>query len=118
MSAVTQDQVSRFQSVTATATATLIARYERFSCMTYYLEGLSVACYSQTSQGDLVCFQRDDQRAVPGCLGQGISGWDYCYKHNPNYGPLVLKGSNPTFKLGACEGDCDSDADCLVSLVL
>ena len=29
-------------------------------------------------KGDLVCFQRDGYREVPGCLGKGDDGWDYC----------------------------------------
>eukprot|EP00931_Biecheleriopsis_adriatica_P070627 TRINITY_DN4440_c0_g1_i2.p1 TRINITY_DN4440_c0_g1~~TRINITY_DN4440_c0_g1_i2.p1 ORF type:complete len:295 (+),score=34.63 TRINITY_DN4440_c0_g1_i2:45-929(+) len=28
--------------------------------------------------GDLVCFKRSGYRAVPGCPGNGKSGWDYC----------------------------------------
>ena len=36
--------------------------------------------------GDLECFQRpqDDVSPVPGCLGEGVSGRDYCYKPKAN----------------------------------
>ena len=30
-------------------------------------------------QSGYKCFQRDDYTPVPGCLGQGVSGYDYCY---------------------------------------
>ena len=29
-------------------------------------------------QEGLTCFQRDGYTAVPGCVGEGTSGWDYC----------------------------------------
>lgn len=66
---------------------------------------------SFVSQGDLVCFQRNGFTGVPGCAGEGSSGYDYCYKHYPTYGPLVLIGDGYT-GLKVCEGDCDSDSDC------
>lgn len=32
--------------------------------------------------GNLVCFQRDEFEDVPGCLGFGVSGFDYCATSN------------------------------------
>jgi hypothetical protein len=29
-------------------------------------------------RGKLICFVRGDTRAVPGCKGTGVSGWNYC----------------------------------------
>ena len=57
----------------------------------------------------LACFHRPDQEAteVPGCLGgSSIATFDFCYRHYPNYGPLVFVSDRPTAKLGACQGDC------------
>ena len=57
----------------------------------------------------LACFQRADQGAseVPGCVGGSFIGnFDFCYRHNPYYGPLVFVSDSPTAKLGACQGDC------------
>lgn len=34
---------------------------------------------SECAEG-LTCFQRDEFEEVPGCQGQGLEGWDYCYK--------------------------------------
>ena len=28
----------------------------------------------------LVCFQRTDTELIPGCVGTGVEGWDYCSK--------------------------------------
>ena len=33
--------------------------------------------------GTLICFQRNGITDVPGCLGKGKSGWDYC--HDPSW---------------------------------
>ena len=57
----------------------------------------------------LACFHRADQEAseVPGCLGGSlIAIFDFCYRHYPNYGPLVYVSDSPAAKLGACQGDC------------
>jgi len=35
----------------------------------------------------------------------------------PSKPSLVNKGDNPNVKLGQCEGDCDSNADCQQGLV-
>jgi hypothetical protein len=81
--------------------------------------------------GSLKCFQRDRREAVPGCIGKGQRGKDYCYDPAtvaPTSAPvaptpapisdntLVIAGDNGTpssaFPLGKCEGDCDGDSDC------
>jgi len=53
---------------------------------------------------------------VPGCSAGGsgdVTEYDYCI----TLPSLVNKGDTPTVKLGQCEGDCDSDADCKKGLV-
>ena len=70
------------------------------------------------TQWGLNCFKRDGTEAVPGCDGTGVSGKDYCYV--PPSGTLVLMGDEDepasAFPLGECEGDCDDDSDCRVSI--
>lgn len=91
-------------------------------------------------EGDLICLQRRDDEAVPGCEGDGVSGANYCVKSlnekapsptqkptpkptgkpTPNPTPRSPTGSNkladigkdPGYPLGMCEGDCDSDQHC------
>jgi hypothetical protein len=38
-------------------------------------------------------------------------------KGNRNLQRLTFRGSNPNFKLSKCEGDCDTDLDCISGLV-
>merc|ERR550534_2905838 len=92
----------------------------------------------------LRCFQRDtSEESVPGCSSGGagdIPTHDYCYipvesplsdmptvsptmepTLNPTYGesPLVDfggEGCTTDSPCGECEGDCDSDADCMAGL--
>jgi hypothetical protein len=70
--------------------------------------------------GDLLCFQRSGTEAVPGCSGTGTSAKDYCYKPNGE-NSLAYTGDNGSparsFPLGRCEGDCDTDLDCVPGLV-
>ena len=40
-----------------------------------------ISC-AATRQGDLECFQRDDETPVPGCDGLGVETYDYCYDPN------------------------------------
>jgi len=82
-------------------------------------------------QPGLKCFFRSDKRHIPGCLGEGQKGSDYCY--DPNLAPpptppptpapvhptfqcnrhLEIEGNDgfphEAFPLGCCEGDCDDD---------
>ena len=68
------------------------------------------------SQGPLVCYKREGTESVPGCLGEGISGKDYCFERPNNY--LLFIGSNfGTNSYGLCEGDCDRDDDCEGNLI-
>ena len=63
----------------------------------------------------LLCFQRDANDIVPGCIGgaEYELGTDFCFERPPNY--LWKFGNNgvpeSAFPLGECEGDCDSDAE-------
>jgi len=51
--------------------------------------------------GDLVCFHRSGTEPVPGCRGEGTSGYDYCAtaRHTlyPSLRPTLLPSSLPTF---------------------
>ena len=59
----------------------------------------------------LVCFQRIGLEDVPGCEGEGIPEFDYCITKQE----LNDVGRSGT-SLGLCQGDCDSDSDCLPGL--
>lgn len=75
--------------------------------------------------GDLVCFERDGNDAVPGCSGGSSDGskTDYCIRKrddisnpiDPNDPPVTFVSNPP--KLGICDGDCDRDSDCGGDLV-
>ena len=62
----------------------------------------------------LVCWQRDAYEPVPGCSGGETDSSDADYCVRPTISHL---GDNPTSKLGLCQGDCDSDKDCVDGLV-
>jgi len=70
---------------------------------------------------DLFCWQRDqgnhDGVAIPpGCYGNYIDGWDYCYE--PQGGYLIQSiATGPHQQLPICAGDCDHDGDCIGDLV-
>ncbi|CAJ1954158.1 unnamed protein product [Cylindrotheca closterium] len=69
--------------------------------------------------GDLICFQRNEHEAVPGCIGGENDGsrTDYCIP--PSSLPpaeLAIQWST-IFPLARCQGDCDSDFDCQGNLV-
>jgi V8-like Glu-specific endopeptidase len=83
---------------------------------TYQLGLCEGDCDSDANcSGNLKCFQRNGLTPVPGCTGIGRTDWDYCVDPSND----VLHGDvvNPTYKLGLCEGDCDSDANCSSGLV-
>merc|ERR1711920_971115 len=67
---------------------------------------------SQCAKG-LKCFQRTGTQPVPGCKGKGTSGWDYCYKPNPQLGG---KNDAKAKNLKACIGECDADSQCAKGL--
>ena len=47
-------------------------------------------------KGDLYCFKRDDFEDVPGCLGRGVRGKDYCVEGTPK--PSKKPTRKPTKK--------------------
>jgi hypothetical protein len=53
----------------------------------------------------LKCFQREAYEHVPGCIGIGNKGTDYCYA--PDTLATVGNDGSPAevFPLGKCEGD-------------
>ncbi|CAE7607380.1 unnamed protein product [Symbiodinium sp. CCMP2592] len=57
----------------------------------------------------LLCFQRDRLEPVPGCRGDGKSGWDYCY--NPEALDST-RGVDGSPNMPKCAGECDRDSDC------
>jgi hypothetical protein len=69
----------------------------------------------------LVCFKDPNASSAPGCSGtrqptNNVAGSfriNYCVVAAP--GQLVIVGENdigPSFPLGECEGDCDTDEEC------
>eukprot|EP00980_Cylindrotheca_fusiformis_P019671 scaffold6864_cov67-Cylindrotheca_fusiformis.AAC.1 len=68
----------------------------------------------------LRCFQRTEPyMAVPGCSGgaQDDSFFDYCIRNGQRFPLLSQVGVDPPISvpLERCEGDCDSDSDCVSS---
>ena len=39
----------------------------------------SSLCFCSDCSGDLRCYQRHGYDPIPGCVGEGTEGWDYCY---------------------------------------
>ena len=86
-------------------------------------------------EGDLICFQREDDESVAGCRGAASSGWDYCYDPRGSVSapapPLTPRPAPPPTTLfvdattygcgdtlcGLCQGDCDNDGECQGNLV-
>ena len=68
----------------------------------------------------LKCFQRDDDEAVPGCVGVGgsrdVIGKDICYDPNGQVVTLVHTSDCTKFfntgKCKVCTGNCNRDSDC------
>ena len=48
--------------------------------------------------GDLKCFQRSANEMVPGCVGVGVRGKDYCYNLNPGNPATVAPSASPFTK--------------------
>lgn len=89
--------------------------------------------YDKDCEGELKCWPRSKQEAVPGCIGLGVSGVGYCYdpaswastKMTIRAGGVRKKGRGcgvkwPNSNYGAsaftcqtCQGDCDADIDCV-----
>jgi len=70
--------------------------------------------YDSNCEGDLLCYQRSGTLAVPGCVGTGTSGKDYCAKRATD-NTLFLRRNNGS--MGACDGNCQEDTDCEGNLV-
>ena len=54
----------------------------------------------------LVCYQYVDIGSIPGCAAHGIYGTNYCPL------PFLYCKTRSKWSLNACEGNCDSDAEC------
>ena len=62
-------------------------------------------------EGNLVCFQTEKVKIVPGCKGVAEEDIDYCHEKpkdaTPIYGELVMAGDDgfpkSAFPLGPCE---------------
>ena len=90
---------------------------------------------------NMICYQRDGLEPVPGCNGLGTASYDYCIV-DPNYSGLrpqtTVDLSSPSAivissgldlqvvsvnsvsssrRLGLCQGDCNSDSDCIDDLI-
>jgi len=59
--------------------------------------------------GDLVCYQRDAYEQVPGCIGWGSAGTDYCYDgtSTPTYSPSY---ADPTYSPSYADTESSSTA--------
>jgi Leucine-rich repeat (LRR) protein len=68
----------------------------------------------------LNCFKRWDDKPIPGCEGAGgasdIYSVDYCYIPPPGTLVIVQNVTANSTKAGKCEGDCESDDDCVSGL--
>jgi hypothetical protein len=106
--------------------------FERWSCLvpenlvTHLLNSLPIPSNNSSDcdedadcQTGLTCFQRDADEVVPGCIGFGGSGWDYCSV--PSVGGVALEYLGDLawdfYELLECQGDCDFDSDCALGLV-
>lgn len=76
----------------------------------------------------LICRQRDGYEDVDGCFGEGLGddkyGKDVCVRKSPLEPPVrelpviaYVGECDEDYLCGLCEGDCDSDDDCLDDLV-
>ena len=65
----------------------------------------------------LKCMQRNNMEPVPGCNSGGVKGHDYCY--DPKSMTLLNLGvsAHTLGSLHNCQGDCDSDANCMKGLL-
>lgn len=64
-------------------------------------------CGAESTDDDcglgLVCFERDDETPVPGCVGDGVWGFDYCYR------PPAIVEYVGDYEMGYYElGNCQS----------
>jgi len=67
--------------------------------------------------GGLFCWQRNDGDAnPPGCFGNTVRNWDYCYRPSGD-ARIESIAVNPQRALPNCAGDCDNDDGCAGNLV-
>jgi hypothetical protein len=59
--------------------------------------------------GGLTCWQRDGDEEVPGCIGDGQTGFDYC-SNGPDFEVLELS-TGRTIQTGQSQDDGDEDGD-------
>lgn len=66
----------------------------------------------------LRCYHRNDNEVVPTCTGTATYSWDFCVEFSTCTGSetIVDVAIDPSDPLDCCEGDCDSDSDCLPGL--
>ena len=65
----------------------------------------------------LICYQHRPSRPQIGCAGIPQT-WDYCLNASDTaVRPLLDRGPDANRLLGLCEGDCDSDFECMGALV-
>jgi len=66
--------------------------------------------------GELQCFRRNFGEPIPGCLGQGRFGRNYCYNPFANGATVLLTTSEEECDKKApcskCFGGCNADEDC------
>ena len=56
---------------------------------------------------------------MPGCLGVRVKGYDYCYDPNDSKSSSDLSyvALNPSYAIGRCEANCNTDEECFGVLV-
>jgi hypothetical protein len=66
--------------------------------------------------GELQCFRRNYGEPVPGCLGQGNYGQNYCYNPFADGATVLLTNNtqecDKKAPCGKCFGSCSADEDC------
>ncbi|CAJ1965916.1 unnamed protein product [Cylindrotheca closterium] len=67
----------------------------------------------------LFCFERNGGENVPGCIGGGQPGFDYCYNPGSGFERLIVYPQQEFdyYELFQCEGDCDFDSDCAIGFI-
>lgn len=60
----------------------------------------------------LICYQRDAYVGIPGCVGgvSDSSNTDFCIRPSDIL-EVKFCGSDPSWELDHCQGDCDDDSD-------
>jgi len=70
-------------------------------------------CNTDDECGDgLACYQRTDDNFIPGCVGVGSTGKDYCFRVQTDILRLRLPFCTVASPCTICQGDCNKDAHC------